>query len=128
MNKYSKNSRSRLDTCHPDIQRLMEKVLETYDHSILCGYRGKEEQDYAYLTRKSKLKFPRSKHNKAPSIAVDIQPYPYKDERDLHHFIGYVQAVADSMGIKIRCGRDWNMNHRADDETFMDAFHIELVN
>lgn len=127
MNKYSKSSSRRLDEADERLQRLMKQVLLTYDHSILCGHRNEEDQNYAYLTKASKLRYPESKHNSLPSKAIDIQPYPYNNLWDLHHFIGYVQATAEWMGIKIRCGRDWNDNMRSDDETFLDVFHIELV-
>jgi len=45
------------------------------DVTIVCGYRGEEEQNKAYTEKKSGLKFPQSKHNHAPSSAVDIAPY-----------------------------------------------------
>lgn len=92
----------------------------------MCGHRSKEEQNRLYAEGKSQLQYPRSKHNAYPSIAVDIQPYPFKDERDLYYFIGYVKGVADEMGIKLRMGADWNDNKTVTDN-WIDAFHIELV-
>ena len=54
----------------------MNEVIKVYDISIICGYRGKAEQDRAYKNGFSKLEFPKSKHNSTPSLAVDVYPYP----------------------------------------------------
>ncbi len=76
--KFGEVSERRLKTCHIDIQRLMRKAIETspMDFSIICGYRNKKEQNEAFKRGYSKLKWPRGNHNKFPSNAVDIAPYP----------------------------------------------------
>lgn len=104
----------------------MERVLPRWDHTIVCGHRSEAEQNRLYAEGKSQLQYPKSKHNTYPSIAVDIQPYPYKDDRDLFYFVGYVKGVADEMGIELRMGADWNDNQTVTDN-WIDAFHIELV-
>lgn len=127
MNKYSQKSRRLLDSCHPDLIRLMEEVLKHWDHTIVSGHRGEQEQNDLYADGKSKLKYPKSKHNTFPSIAVDVQPYPYKDDRDLYAFMGFVLGTAQQMGIELRWGGDWNDNRQVGDN-WIDAFHIELRN
>ena len=130
--KFSKISLDRLATCHPDLQRLFMKVIENYDCTILCGYRGQQEQDAAFAAGNSKLKYPNSKHNVNPSLAVDVMPCPvnWMDTRDnlckIYHFIGYVKATADSLGIKIRSGSDFNRNGNLFDDKFRDLPHVEL--
>ena len=42
---------------------------------IVCGHRNKEDQNKAFAEGKSKLKWPKGKHNKLPSQAVDAAPY-----------------------------------------------------
>jgi hypothetical protein len=42
------------------------------------------------------------------------------------HFCGYVKGVADTMGIPIRQGCDWNGNNIFTDQTFNDLPHCEL--
>jgi peptidoglycan L-alanyl-D-glutamate endopeptidase CwlK len=66
----------------------MNEVIKTYDITIVCGYRGEAEQNKAYLLGKSKLKFPKSAHNKRPAIAVDVYPYPvsFKDPKHIEKF------------------------------------------
>jgi len=51
-------------------------VVKRFDITVLCGHRGEAEQNAAYAAGNSKLKWPKSKHNKVPSEAVDIVPYP----------------------------------------------------
>ena len=55
MYKYSKTSRKRLDSCHPELQRLFNSLIEDYDVSIICGHRSKAEQDKAVADGASKL-------------------------------------------------------------------------
>lgn len=130
--KFSQTSLDRLATCHPDLQRLFMKVIENYDCTILCGYRGQQEQDSAFAAGNSKLKYPNSKHNVMPSLGVDAMPYPvnWQGTKEnlckLYHFVGYVLATADSLGIKIRCGADFNRNGKFFDDGFSDIPHFEL--
>lgn len=125
MNKYGKTSQKHFDTLDQRLQILLLTVLLRYDHSVTCGYRGEEEQNKMVAQGNSKLKYPNSKHNTIPSIAVDIQPYPYLCVEDLHYFIGYVKATADMLGIPIRLGRDWD-GDKSSSNNWVDAFHIEL--
>lgn len=128
MPAFSKVSQERLATCHPKLQAIMNKVILYVDCMIICGHRNKEDQDKAFRDGKSKLMYPHGKHNTMPSNAVDVAPYPL-DWNDTHAFArlaGYIQAVADSMGIPIRWGGDWNRNGKTNDERFRDFPHFEL--
>ncbi|WP_454869683.1 M15 family metallopeptidase [Pseudomonas putida] len=129
MPAYSKASQERLASCHPKLQAIMNKVILFVDCMIICGYRNQEDQDRAFREGKSKLMYPHGKHNTMPSNAVDVAPYPL-DWSDTHAFArlaGYIQAVADSMGIPIRWGGDWNRNGKTKDEQFRDFPHFELI-
>lgn len=129
MYKFSELSKKRLETCHPDLQRLMNEVIKHYDISILCGHRGEEDQNKAFSEGNSKLKWPNSKHNSLPSKAVDIMPNPsdWKDNLRFYHCIGFIKGIADSMNIKIRCGIDWDGDNDFKDQTFNDLPHVELL-
>lgn len=85
MPKFSKKSRERLSTCHPDIVRVCEELIKQYDFSVLQGHRGEKEQNKAFEGGKSNVRWPRSAHNKTPSLAVDIAPYPI-DWENLERF------------------------------------------
>jgi peptidoglycan L-alanyl-D-glutamate endopeptidase CwlK len=129
MPEFSATSKERLATCHPELQRLFNEVIKHFDHTIACGYRNKIDQDVAYATRKSNAKWPNSKHNKTPSLAVDAYPYPvnFKDIERICYFAGWVEGAALSLGIKIRWGGDWNQNTITMDETIHDKGHFELA-
>ena len=103
-------SRRRLATCHPLIQNVIAIVDQVIPLQVLCGHRGQVEQDLAYDTGKSKVKWPNGKHNSDPSLAVDVMPLPidWKDTKRLCFFAGFVIAVADMKGIKFRWGGDWD--------------------
>lgn len=129
MPKFGKRSKNNLATCHQEIQRLFNEVIKYYDCSVICGHRGKEEQDKAYNEGSSKVKWPNSKHNKIQSIAADVPPYPidWKDTRRFYMFVGIVRGVAAMLGIKIRCGADWDGDMEVKDQNFHDLPHFELI-
>jgi peptidoglycan L-alanyl-D-glutamate endopeptidase CwlK len=137
MSRFSEISLLRLKTCHPDLRVLFGHVIQGYDCTIVCGHRDKEAQDQAFAEGKSKLKYPRSKHNKTPSWAVDAAPYEKTgidwSKCQMLFFAGYVKGVADKLyqtGVishRIRLGADWNENNDIDDEIFLDAPHFELM-
>jgi len=125
---FSIRSKSKLATCHPDLQRLMNEVIKHYDCTILEGHRDQATQDEYYRTGKSKLKWPNGKHNTKPSQAVDVVPYPidWDDWKRFYAFSHFVLGVATQMGIRLRLGADWDGDHSFKDQTFHDMPHIEL--
>jgi len=132
MPRFGKTSTKRLDTCHVDLQRLFNRVVEKFDCSVVQGYRGQEEQDRYFDTGKSKVKFPNGKHNGKPSEAADVAPFINGDiswnQKHCLYFAGYVLGVASEMKIKIRWGGDWDMDNEAmTDQKFQDLVHFELV-
>jgi len=159
MPSFGKSSHERLQTCHPDLVKLFEKVVEKYDCSILEGVRSLERQTELFETGRSKTM--KSKHLPnvkfgGVSLAVDVVPYPIQwgekeqkaiieavKNRELktinkhlneyknamarfYNFAGYVKGLADSMGIELRWGGDWNSNNKFDDQNFIDLPHFEL--
>lgn len=119
MYAYSERSKKRLAECHPDLQRIFNELIKIMDVSILCGYRGEEEQNEAFEQGNSQLKYPDSKHNKIPSLAVDASPYPidWNDTEGFNKMCDAIQEIADKLDIKIRLGRDFS---------FKDYPHVEL--
>ena len=128
MPKFSKRSKQNLSECHPDLQKLFNEVIKHYDCTVTDGHREEKEQNYAYNKGWSKLKFPKSKHNKKPSLAADVVPYPinYQDKVRLYNFGGFVKGIASQMKIKIRWGGDWDSDTDLHDQNFMDLPHYEL--
>lgn len=126
MASYSEKSLKKLRSCDPRLIAVFMKVIEKMDCMILFGFRGEEEQNEAFRNRASKLKWPDSKHNKTPSLAVDVAPYPldWQDKERFIRFAFYVLGVADAMGIPLRWGGDWDGDMIADD---WDLVHFEVM-
>ena len=135
MAEFNKLSQQRLEGCHPDLQVLFNEVVLHFDCTVLVGPRGQEEQDKAFNEGKSKLKYPNGMHNKTPSLAVDVAPYPidWKDKDRFYFFSGFVMAIAAYLKIGgaishgIRWGGDWDGDKDLHDQTLYDLVHFEIL-
>jgi len=151
MPKFGLASRRALETCHFDIQRVFNKVIKTVDCSITEGHRNEETQTEMFVTGRSKVEWPKSKHNTKPSRAVDAIPWPvdWAFEKELiwaatrgdkkavqkimHNiqrwarFNGFVLGVAEAMGIKLISGADWDRDFDLTDQRFDDWPHYQLA-
>ncbi|KKK62676.1 hypothetical protein LCGC14_3001930, partial [marine sediment metagenome] len=119
--------------------------------SVVKGHRGEEEQHAAFIAvpQRSKLRWPDGNHNKSPSGAVDVGPYikgigvPWASvlmlkgysKREARagciahfcQFSGVVLSFAESMGIKLRWGGNWDGDDIIlIDQRFDDLPHYEL--
>lgn len=116
------SSKVKLATCHADLQRLVKAVAEGVDAgdlapyvndvTVLCGYRGEAEQNAAFSSGASKLRWPASKHNRVPAEAVDLAPYPVDWKRTEAFYVlrGYVLATAARLGVPVRT-ISWDLPH-----------------
>ena len=129
MPSYSTRSKAKLETCHPLLQEVFKEVIKHFDHTIICGHRNQEAQDEAFRAGFSKKRYPEGRHNSQPSLAVDALPYPIDwQDRERHVlFAGYVLGVAETLGVSLRWGGDWDSDYETSDTTFWDAAHFELV-
>jgi len=129
--KFSTSSGDKLSTCHVDLQTLANAVVLGYDCTVVCGTRTQAEQEEAYSSGKSKVKYPSSKHNSFPSMAIDLAPCINGrvswNKGQCYHFAGYVQRTAEDLGIDIRWGGDWDSDRNVNDQTFNDLVHFELL-
>ena len=128
MPKFGTKSRNHLSTCKKELQEVFNEVIKTVDCSVLEGHRGKVRQNTFYKEGKTKVTFPKGRHNDSPSRAVDVCPYPidWDDRERFHLFAGFVIGIAKSKGINLRWGGDWNQNWEVDDNKFDDFPHFEL--
>lgn len=126
MPKFSQRSLDRLNTCHPVLRRLMLMAIETSDFTVLCGHRGKAEQDAAFTAGNSKLRWPHSKHNISPAMAVDIAPYPI-DWHDEARFIALSREVKRAWGAMTDGAKQgYELSWGGDWVSFRDLPHWEL--
>ncbi len=111
------DSKLKLATCHLDLVRLIGTVARGVDEgdlgyasitdvTVLCGYRGQTEQTKAVADGASETPWPKSKHNRVPSDAVDVAVYPvewkapgYNRKMEVLH--AYVAGVAHALGIDL---------------------------
>lgn len=134
MPHYGTRSSNNLEESHKDLQLVFNEVIKHFDNSIICGHRGQEAQDKAFNEGKSKVKWPDSKHNQVPSMAVDAVPYPidWNDRDRMRYFAGFVVGIASMMydasiiSHKVRWGGDWDKDTQVNDQRFNDLPHFEL--
>jgi len=120
MPTFSSKSQTKLMTCDKKLRAICEELIKEIDFIVLCGNRDKVQQDEALKNGTSKLKFPLSKHNKFPSLAVDIAPYPinWNDIERFKDLAARFKRIAEEKGVTINWGGDWRMR---------DYPHFELV-
>ena len=128
MARFGRKSKERLATCEEDLQVLFKEVIKYVDCSILEGHRGEDRQNALYKEGKTKVLYPRGRHNADPSRAVDVVPYPvdWEDRERMTLFAGFVLGIASQMGINIRWGGDWDKDFEVKDNMFDDFPHFEL--
>lgn len=140
MPNFSYSSKGKLATCDARLQNLFNAVINHVECKVLCGHRNKVEQDEAFAKGTSTVQWPNSRHNTMPSRAVDVAPYPIEWPNSSmsreeytrafgrwYMFVGFVRAEAIRLGIKIRCGADWDGDFEVKDQNFHDLPHFELV-
>ena len=133
MNNFGRNSRKHLCTADARLQRIAHRVLRIKDHSIIQGHRGKRSQDAAFNADppRTYLPWPKGKHNKKPSLAIDVQTYPRPDgeeaiREEQIYLLGIYKGVAQEQGILVRTGADFDRDGQVSDSTWYDLFHVEI--
>ena len=128
MPKFGRKSKERLNTCDSKLQKVFNEVIKHVDCSVLEGHRSKDRQNKLFEEGKTKVKYPNGRHNRQPSSAVDVTPYPvdWKDRERQTLFAGFVIGVASQMGINLRWGGDWDQDFQVVDNRFDDFPHFEL--
>lgn len=133
---FSDESRSKLSTCHIDLQAIFYEVIRHFDCVIIEGHRNEIDQDLALKHGTTTLKWPTGKHNSLPSNAVDVSPYPidWNNKARFYWFSGFVMGVSERLKAEgkithgLRWGGDWNQNYDITDEKGLsDLVHFELV-
>ena len=94
MPSFSKSSKDKLATCDPRLQKVFNEVIKHWDCTIIFGFRGKEKQNELFNAKpkRSKKRWPNSKHNSSPAKAIDAAPYPvdWEDAERFYAFGGFV--------------------------------------
>lgn len=111
----------KLNTCDHRLVSIVQAVAKDHPLIVVCGHRGKEEQNQAFARGNSKLRWPRSRHNTFPSLAVDLAPSPldWDDTARFKTLADAVKAEAKRQGVAITWGGDWTK--------FVDVPHFEIT-
>jgi len=131
MPQFGDKSKTMMSSIHPKLQRILCVAIKIIDFSIIEGHRTEERQKQ--LVAEGKSKTMNSKHLPYPSEAVDIAPCPYpdmnnpRDVQQIYFLIGIIVGIANMLDIKIRVGADFNGDNDIRNETFLDAFHLEIL-
>ena len=126
---FSEKSWGKLDSCDPRLRDILVEVIKEIDCTVICGHRSRVDQTLAFQQGNTKAQWPNSKHNKLPSMAVDVAPYPidWNHRESFYHLAGYIKAVAKDLNIEVRWGGDWDRDNDFKDNDFDDLVHYELV-
>jgi peptidoglycan L-alanyl-D-glutamate endopeptidase CwlK len=121
----SKNSKAKLATCDKRLQAIVNQAIKKtiVDFGVSDGHRDEETQNKYYSQGLSTLKWPDSKHNKKPSMAVDVFIYiggraRWDDEEGYNYLSSLFQVIAYEMRYKLTWGGNW--------KSFKDVFHFQL--
>jgi len=129
MYRFSRKSKEKLETCHPDIQKICNELIKIMDVTVLEGIRTKEQQEEYVRTGMSQTMDSRHlDQGDGYSHAVDLAPYPI-DWSDRERFIymqGMIRGIAQQLGIEVRSGIDWDSDGQLKDHSFFDGPHFEL--
>ena len=137
MASFGSTSQARLNTCDHRLVAIFEEVVKIMDCTVLCGERDRQTQNDLFDQGRSKLKYPHSKHNtgflQRKSLAIDVVPYFKKyphvrwdDRESFCYFAGIVIGVANSHGVMLTWGNDWNRSFDLSQNNFDDMPHFEI--
>jgi peptidoglycan LD-endopeptidase CwlK len=143
---FGRKSLDALETCHSDIQMILNELIKFYDFSVLEGLRTTDRQQELFKEGRSKLdginKLSKHQSTDGISMAVDIMPYKKgtnafsnneKDNRRFYTMMGMVKAISVKLleeGLTthiVRFGLDWDGDDTYTDQKFDDLPHLELI-
>lgn len=140
---FGNRSKSRLATCHKDLQLIAEEALKVseVDFGVSEGHRSLEKQMEYYNSGKSKVDGVKikGKHNYQPSLAFDIYAYISGKPKLAYSqtYLAYLGGVITSVAKRllnegrithrVRWGFNWDMDGEiGTDQRFQDLPHFEL--
>jgi peptidoglycan LD-endopeptidase CwlK len=121
MHEFGSNSKRILRELHPSLQLVAFEAIKHADFSLICGYRGKVEQERAFNSGVSRARFGQSPHNFKPSFAFDFIPYPFEGWANISAFERVGQAIlraSKTTNVSVTWGKTF--------KTIVDYPHFEL--
>jgi len=129
MAKFGKQSLKNLIGVHPLLIDVLTDAIQHVDFTVLEGVRALNRQKTLYESGASSTMD--SMHLKQPdgfAHAVDVAPYPidWSDKRRFAYLAGLIMGVAESKGIKLTWGNDWDNDGDFDEHKLQDGPHFQL--
>lgn len=128
MFKFGSSSLKKLEGVDKRLVEVLKEAISIspVDFTIVEGIRTMERQKE--LVKEGKSKTLKSKHIecKAVDFAPCIRGCVSFNEKDAIFLSGFILAVARIKGLKVRVGSIWD-HESITDNSFVDAFHVELV-
>ncbi len=121
MYHFGTSSLRRVEECHPKLQLVLQEAIKHYDFSCIWGYRDRETQNTMYENGASQLRYPDSWHNRQPSRAFDVIPYPFGfAAKDIAFYwqATHILRAAAKVEVDLNWGGHWKMR---------DLAHFELA-
>jgi len=126
--RWGVGSKTKLSNAHYILQKLADKALEIskQDLKVICSFRNEHDQNKAFAEKKSKLKWPKSKHNCYPSEAIDVVPLPL-DWNNIAPFEEMIECFEEAWELLDEdITQGWIMQVGAD-FSWRDYPHIQIV-
>ena len=144
---FGTNSKNNLNTCHPDLIKVMEMAIKysIVDFGISEGHRILERQKQLYDKGLSRIDGVNSKgkHNMTPSMACDIYAYhpDYEMRKKIaydHSHLAYISGIVNmcseilyerkEIKHKVKNGGNWDEDGiLMYDHNLIDLPHFELI-
>lgn len=137
MPAFGKRSLDNLRGVHPDMIRVLNRAIQHFDFTVICGVRSDAEQKALYAQGRTKPG-PKvtwtlnSRHKINPKTgfghAVDIVPCPL-DWNDKAAFDRLAKAIFDAAAaerVAITWGADWDRDGKPRERGESDSPHFEL--
>lgn len=123
MPNFSQSSLDKLKTCDIRLQAIAHEAINEMDFTVICGRRGEDEQNAAFDTGHSKLRYPNSRHNSNPSEAMDLAPIKNGtiDWNDIQSFHTLWQIIK-RIGNENKTPMEWGGEFK----TLRDYDHFQL--
>lgn len=124
-----RRSKKCLTECHEVFILIFEDLIQYTDFALIEGHRGEEAQELAFRKGLSHLHFPKSEHNKKPSLAIHAAPYPidWNDRERFTFLAGQIIVTGRKYNAIIRWGGDWDSDGELRNNNFDDLAHYEFI-
>lgn len=121
MPTHSARSLKNLANVHPLLRVVADQAILTIDFTVVCGVRGKADQEKAFKDGFSNARYGQSPHNWIPALGFDayLNPIDVHSESNARKLGEAMKVAAVQTGVLLKWGGDYLGR-------FKDLPHFEL--